>query len=139
MENKLDLTSLTKAIASFHKALDEYTKDESNEFVRDSCIQRFEYCYDLTTKFLKRHLSIIAENPGDIKTLSFQEIIREAYTKEILKNSWDKWWEYRDNRNATSLAYSIEKAVEVIEKLPEFLSEITFFHQHLSNIYEAKV
>ncbi len=54
----LDITSLKKAVESFARALNEYDKDESNEFVRDSCIQRFEYCYDLSSKMIKRHLKI---------------------------------------------------------------------------------
>lgn len=139
MNEKLNLTTLIKATDSFKTAIDEYNKDESNDFVRDSCIQRFEYCYDLTTKMIKRYLSTTSENPSAINEMSFQEIIREAYTKGVLKNSWDKWWEYRDDRNATSHGYDKNKAIEIVKGLRVFYLEIAFFLERLKDIYEDQV
>lgn len=49
---KLDFTSFSNAIDSLGDALNEYAKDETNSYVRDSCIQRFEYCYDMSKKIL---------------------------------------------------------------------------------------
>lgn len=136
-KESLDLSVLVAAVASFGKALSEYQKDETNDFVRDSVIQRFEYCYDLSAKFIKRHLSLISDNPSAINEMSFQEIIREAYTKGILKNSWDTWWKYRDDRNATSHAYSEAKAIEVAEDVAFFLSEVTYLVAQLKAEYET--
>ncbi len=133
----LDLTALKKAVVSFRKALDEYEKDKTNEFVRDSSIQRFEYCYDLSSKMIKRHLKNIAENPGEIDQMSFQSIIREAFTKGILKNSWDKWSEYREDRNATSHGYDEELAISIVSQLEEPYQEILFLLERLKDIYEA--
>ena len=42
----LNLTAFRKAIHTFKDALNEYSKDITNTYVRDSVIQRFEYCYD---------------------------------------------------------------------------------------------
>lgn len=136
-KESLDLSALATAVVSFGRALDEFKKDESNEFVRDSVIQRFEYCYDLSTKFIKRHLSLISDNPNAINEMSFQEIIREAYTKGILRNSWDTWWKYRDDRNATSHAYSEAKAIEVAGDVEAFLLEASYLVEQLKAEYEA--
>ncbi|MDA8576216.1 nucleotidyltransferase substrate binding protein [Candidatus Marinamargulisbacteria bacterium] len=133
----LDPSVLVSALTSFSKALDEYKKDESNDFIRDSVIQRFEFCYDLSVKFIKRHLSLISANPSAINEMSFQEIIREAYTKGILRNSWDTWWKYRDDRNATSHAYSEAKAIEVAGDVEAFLIEADYLVEHLKAKYEA--
>ncbi|MBO1926482.1 nucleotidyltransferase substrate binding protein [Thiomicrorhabdus sp. 6S2-11] len=124
--NQLDLTVLSKAINSLSVALNEYKKDTSNEFVRDSCIQRFEYCYDLSAKFIKRYLALTSENPTEIKELSFQNLIRTAYGKGLLKNSWDEWWQYRDNRNVTSHGYDENKAIKVVTELPPFYQEMQY-------------
>lgn len=132
----LDLTSLAKALKSFGRALDEYDKDESNEFVRDSCIQRFEYCYDLSTKMTKRHLSNISANPIAVNEMTFQQQIREAYTKGILKNSWDKWSEYRNDRNATSHGYDEDKAIEVVSDVKYFYAEVDYLLGRLKEFYE---
>lgn len=136
MQEKLDLTSLAKALESFRLALDEYDKDRSNDFVRDSCIQRFEYCYDLATKMIRRHLSNISANPSAVNEMSFQETIREAYTKGVLKNSWDSWWKYRDDRNITSHGYDESKAIAVVADLKPFYAEIDHLLARLKEIYE---
>lgn len=136
MQEQLDLTVLSRAIKSLKVALDEYQKDTNNEFVRDSCIQRFEYTYDLSSKMIKRHLSHVAANPGEVQEMSFQTQIREAYTLGILQNSWDKWWEYRDNRNKTSHGYSEQKAIEIVESLPVFYQEAEYLLQQLKAQHE---
>jgi nucleotidyltransferase substrate binding protein (TIGR01987 family) len=127
----LNLDVFEKAILSLNRALQKYETDKADEYVRDSCIQRFEYCYDLSTKIIKRFLSSISEIAEDIQIMDFQQIIRLAYTKGILNNSWDMWWEYRDNRSATSHGYDEKRAIEIVEKLPLFYNEISFLLQQL--------
>ena len=70
----LNLTVFSRALASFKAALAEYNKDDSNTYVRDSVIQRFEYCYDLSKKMLIRHLKNIGEDNIDSQSLA--DIIR---------------------------------------------------------------
>ncbi len=139
MTDTLNLTSLQKAVTSFHRALAEFEKDTDNEFVRDSCIQRFEYCYDLSTKMIKRHLSNISENPSAINEMTFQQVIREAYTKGVIKHSWDKWSEYRDDRNATSHGYDEERAKVVVASIVVFYEEVSFLLEQLQGFYETSV
>ena len=45
-ETRLDLSPLRTALASLDLALAQ----SKNEFIRDSVIQRFEYCYELSWK-----------------------------------------------------------------------------------------
>ncbi len=132
-QENLNLDIFEKAVYSLKDALNEYAKDKENVYVRDSCIKRFEYCYDLSTKIIKRFLSISSENIDDIKSMDFQNIIRLAYTKKILKNSWDKWWAYRDNRNKTSHGYDEHNAINIVDELELFYSEIVFLLQVLKN------
>ncbi|SMM97905.1 nucleotidyltransferase [uncultured Candidatus Thioglobus sp.] len=131
MDEKLDLTNFKKAITTLKIALDEYNKDETNEFVRDSCIQRFEYCYDYSKKILKRYLKSIADDPMEVDNESLENLIRDAYTKGLTKHSWDVWDEYRDNRNKTSHGYDQEIAIAIVEQLPAFYSEIEFLLEAL--------
>lgn len=77
------------------------------------------------------------ENPGEIKEKSFQDVIRLAYTRGILKNSWDMWWEYRDNRNATSHGYDEKRAIEIISRIPTFYHEVAFLLDELRSRNEA--
>ncbi len=122
----LDLTSLDKALTSFKLALDEYNKDTSNEFVRDACIQRFVYCYDLAAKMITRHLSMAAANPSAVHEMSFQGKIREAYSQKIIKSSWDSWWLYRDNRNKTAHGYNLDVVLKIMQDIHTFCNEVDY-------------
>ena len=61
---KLILESLQKAINALIKALNEYDNNR-NEFVKDACIQRFEFTYDLSQKTIRRYLENTEANPEE--------------------------------------------------------------------------
>ncbi|MGV6852801.1 MAG: nucleotidyltransferase substrate binding protein [bacterium] len=136
MEEKLDLTPLSKAVETFRVALDEYDKDETNLFVRDSCIQRFEYCYSLSTKFMERHLKAVSADPDEIKQMTFPNRVREAYTIGVLKNSWDQWSGYRNARSISPKTYIGDNALQVINILPSFHQELQFMLGQFQAAYE---
>jgi len=127
----LDLIAIEKAIKSFGKAIDTYSLNSKDEFIRDSVIQRFEYSYELSTKIIKRYLSETSANPSSINEMSFQEQIREGYTKGILKNSWDMWKKYREDRNTTSHAYNERDAIDIARDVQVFYSEAIYLLQKL--------
>ena len=129
--HRLDLSSFDKAIASLKKALDEFAKETTNEFVRDACIQRFEYCYDLSTKMIKRYLKRTEDDPSAIGAMTAQERIRRAYDIGIIQNSWDQWWQYRDDRAATSYGYDEERVKQIVVKIPKFYTEAEFLLEAL--------
>jgi len=136
-ENRLDLEPFRKATQTLERALNAYAADEENEFIRDACIQRFEYCYDLATKMIKRHLKITEDDPSAVEAMTAQDRIRRAYDIGIIPNSWDKWWEYRDDRAATSHGYTEERAKAIVEKLPVFYNEIRTLLDNLSALHET--
>ena len=137
MNDKLLLTPLENALETLLEAINIYQSESSNTLVRDGLIQRFEFCYDLSTKFLKRHLSHIADDPNATHEMSFQEIIRDGYTKGLLKNSWDTWHSYREGRNITSHSYDEKKALSVVGIIPDFYSEAYYFLTKLQQFYKT--
>jgi nucleotidyltransferase substrate binding protein (TIGR01987 family) len=136
---KLDLTPFGKALITLKRALDEFDKDHTNEFVRDACIQRFEYSYDLATKMILRHLKNTEDDPSSIEAMTAQDRIRRAYELGILRNSWDSWWEYRNDRAATSHGYDADRANAIVEKIPGFYSEAQHLFNALEAFYETEV
>lgn len=119
----LDLTPLEKSITSLNEALEEHAKDEDNNFVRDACIQRFEFTYELSHKMLKRFLEMTEANPEEFDNMTFQTLIRTGDEKGLLLNGWDKWSEYRKARGTTSHTYNEDKAEEVYAIIPDFKEE----------------
>ena len=122
---KLELSSFEKALASLDEALAEYDRTQS-QFVKDACIQRFEYTYELAHKLLKRQLEAMSPNPSEIDQMSFPDMIRSGAERGLLAQSWDHWKYFRDARNATSHAYNEQKANEVFARIPAFRDEAAF-------------
>ena|SRR3990167_7541199 len=129
----LELTSLRKAIMTLEKALLAYQKDPKNEnnFARDAAIQRFEYTYELCHKMLRRYLEITEPEKEVIDQLTFPDLIRLAAERGLVLNSWDQWAHYRDARNTTSHAYNEDKAIAIVEDIPDFLTEAKFLLKQL--------
>lgn len=134
MDEKLNLTNFKKAILSFKAMLDRHRRENfQDDAVRDSCIQRFKYCYDLSKKMLIRHLKNIGED--DIDSLPLADIIRLGAKKGLLLHSWDEWIIYKDNRNATSHGYNENIAIGISEQIPSFLAELDYFINQLEAHY----
>ena len=55
---QLDLTSLRNALSSLERGLVRYRPAQQDEELRDACIQRFEYCFELSWKMVKRRLEL---------------------------------------------------------------------------------
>lgn len=133
MTNVIDLSSLKKALLTLGEALDEYQKNQANTFVRDACIQRFEYSYELSHKMLKRHLEATSANPEQIDQMSFQELIRAGSERGLLLHGWTEWRRYRELRGATSHTYDEAKALEVLKKIPTFYDEAQYLLKQLTD------
>ena len=82
---------------------------------------------------------MIADIAEDVQQMNLSDVIREAAKKGLLKNSWDQWWSYRDNRNATSHGYNEQRAIEIVEKLPVFYHECLFLIKNLKEQNEVEV
>ncbi len=102
-----------RAIARLKEALAE----ENTEFVRDACIQRFEFCFDLSWKFLK---TLLIEEKG-IQCQGPKDCFRVAYKQGLLDYD-DYWLEMTNMRNLTSHTYKEDLAKEVYSKLPQALA-----------------
>jgi nucleotidyltransferase substrate binding protein (TIGR01987 family) len=128
----IDLTPLHRALATLDTALAARGQAPADALIRDACIQRFEYSYELAHKFLRRYLE--TSEPAGVHQLSFPNLIRLGYERGLLAESWDIWTKFRDARNATSHAYDEAKAREVVEKIPAFAAAA----RHLATQIEAQ-
>lgn len=78
-----------------------------NEFMRDSVIQRFEFCWELAWKTLRlwlEYLGIEAANPRDA--------FREALQNGLIQDG-NAWSELQRMRNLTSHTYDEKLAEQV--------------------------
>lgn len=117
----LDLSSFKKAIATLEEAVNAYKNNQGNTFIRDACIQRFEYTYELAHKMMRRHLEITEPTATVIDDLSFTALIRLAYERGLLQSELAEWKKFRHARNLTSHTYDEEKANDVLRSFAKIL------------------
>lgn len=115
----LDFSPLEKAINSLNRALARTTDAPMDEELRDACIQRFEYTFELSWKMLKRQLEQELPSPTEVDGYSYRQLFRIGAERGLVQNV-EAWFDYRELRNITSHTYDEEKAARVFDALPAF-------------------
>jgi len=115
--SELDFSALHNALATLDEALKRTPSQDT--LIRDGCIQRFEYTYELSIRMLRRKLEEMADHAEEIQQASFRDLIRIAAEKDLLNNP-TRWFDFRIKRNITSHTYNEDKAEEVFAIIPEF-------------------
>ena len=90
--NRIDFTSLAKAIGSLANALQAAKLRPKDEFVRDASIQRFEYTYELCVKSLRRQLTAMSDSPSEIDALGYRDRIRMGVERALIKSEVPCVW-----------------------------------------------
>jgi nucleotidyltransferase substrate binding protein (TIGR01987 family) len=125
----LDLFPLQKAIAQLDGAMKLLQSDRPKKepdiavHLQAGAIQAFEFTYELSFKMLKRFLQETEPNPSEIGLVTFRDIIRVGYERELLQAELSEWENFRKNRGTTSHTYDQRKAEEVLAGIPAFLAE----------------
>jgi nucleotidyltransferase substrate binding protein (TIGR01987 family) len=115
----LDLSSLERAAASLGRALARASAAPGDEELRDACIQRFEYTFELCWKMLKRRLELDLPTPAEVDGYSFKQLLRVGGERGLVADV-AAWFDYREKRNLTSHTYDDRRAEEVYAVLPRF-------------------
>lgn len=131
MAIELNIEPFEKALASLEAALARYATNPHDDMVRDACIQRFEFTYELSHKMLKRFLEATSANPDEFDRVAFQDVIRAGNERGLLLGDWSVWRGYRDARGTTSHTYDERKAEEVFAMIPPFVDEARFLRDRL--------
>ena len=118
----LDFTSYEKALRSLQRVLVRSRSVPGDEDIRDACIQRFEYTYELAFKMLKRQLEQELPSSEELDHMPFKEVIRVGAERGLIAVP-ERWFDYRAKRNMTSHTYDEDKALEVYAVLGEFTAD----------------
>ena len=106
----MDIERLNQRAADFIKAtsrLEEACAQPFSSFVRDSVIQRFEFCWELAWKALKLRLEQLG-----VEALNPRDTFREALSAGLIDDG-NAWTEVQKKRNLTSHTYDEALADEV--------------------------
>ncbi len=117
---KTSTLELTKAVTKLQEALAQ----PKNEFLRDSTIQRFEFCVELAWKTSKKIMGTSTTAPKDV----IREMAQSSYIANL-----DIWLTAIDMRNLSSHTYKEELAERVYDFARMFLPELVLLLKHLEN------
>ncbi len=114
-EEQASLDTLEKALGTLLEAL----AMPKTPVVRDACIQRFEYTYELAWKTIRRfalHQGLTENSPvGSIKTAFRLGWIEDQRI----------WLEMKDDRNLTTHTYDEGTAEKIYMSLPLYAAALT--------------
>jgi nucleotidyltransferase substrate binding protein (TIGR01987 family) len=100
------------------------------EALAESVIQRFETCYDVLWKILKRYLVEelgLADVPNSPKP-----VFRLAHENNLLTSPIEQWFLYATARTGTTHDYSDTKATECLQTVPKFIDDAAKLYQILT-------
>lgn len=134
----VDYSKLKKSLKHLELQYDNYRfssdRDELTELDREalaeSVIQRFETCYDVLWKHLKRYMIEelgLSEVPNSPKP-----VFRIAGENFLLPGAVEHWIEYASIRIGTAQDYSGEKAAKCLEVVPRFIEETAALYETLT-------
>jgi nucleotidyltransferase substrate binding protein (TIGR01987 family) len=123
MTPRLAVMSLGKAIDRLAEALGE----PETALVRDACIQRFEFAFELAWKAIQRSAA-----EEDMVCNSPRECLRAAFRLGWIDNDAG-WMRMIDDRNRTAHTYDEQLAVEIYQRLPGHLGLFRGLHGVLMN------
>jgi nucleotidyltransferase substrate binding protein (TIGR01987 family) len=109
MNAQLNIDALGKALSRLDESL---SFDLSQPLVVDACIQRFEFCIELTWKTLKKCLAV-----EGIEANTPRESVQLAYSVNWI-NDETAWLSMLKDRNLTSHSYKEDLALEIYHRLP---------------------
>jgi nucleotidyltransferase substrate binding protein (TIGR01987 family) len=118
----LDLSGLQRALGSLDEAVLYFANIPEGinpDIVRDSVIQRFEYTYELSWKFLQRWIKINT-SPEDADPRTKKDLFRLAAKKHMIADPSERF-EFAEARNSVAHTYNESSAQYVYEVALKFL------------------
>src|SRR5574344_2504087 len=123
-KSELNLSILKNSFQTLSEGYSDYCLQQDlkfKEYIKDSCIKRFEYTYETAKKIMNKFLK--KEYDKTEKDLTINNIFREMYSLNLIDN-FENWVNYREKRNSTSHEYSQTKSNEIISIISDFLIDI---------------
>mgnify|MGYP004006928093 CR=1 FL=1 len=114
----IDTSKLSNAVDRLLEALNE----PKNDFLRDSVIQRFEFCVELSWKLGKKVMGGATSAPKDV----IREMAQSGYVENV-----QIWLEAIDMRNLASHTYNDVLAEKVYEFAKFFSGELVAYREFI--------
>ncbi len=133
-KSELNLSVLKNSLSTLKECYQDL-KSQNDEkikiYIKDSCIQRFEYTYEAAKKIMNKFLK--KEYDKNDSDLTINNIFREMYGLGLIEN-FENWVDYRQKRNLTSHEYDINLTYPIIDIIPNFINDTEFLINKLESV-----
>lgn len=130
------LLKALKTLEKILKKIDQYA--DLHEELRDSTIQRFEYCVDLFWKVLKEYVLFVVMIPIEVN--SPKKVLQECVTAGVLSElEHELCVKMVENRNLTSHTYNESLAEELLALIPEYYALIKLITDRIQPAINARI
>ena len=126
MESTLNNSPRLRSFAKATKRLEEALNEPPNSLIRDACIQRFEFSFELGWKAIQEQLRQQGQNCQSPKSC-----MREAFKQGWITDE-SAGIQMLDDRNLTSHTYDENLAAAIYNRLQNHLQ---FLQQLLAKLY----
>lgn len=117
---RLALERLERQHLNYRRA-DEALPEIMREAIKESVIKRFETCYEMLWRTLRRHLVVDLGNAN--VPSSPKPVFRIANENDLLPSPVERWLSYANSRIDTAHDYSGEKAENCIGMMGDFIAD----------------
>ena len=121
----IHIEPLKKACLSLRSGLQRSEREPNDLEVRDACIQRFEYTFELCIRIMKRYIEREMPPIEQVDQMNFRDLLRVAVEIGLIEQI-EHWFQYREARNQTSHSYDENKAKAVYQVLAGFVQDANF-------------
>ncbi len=135
-KSELSLINLENSFNTLKECYGDYCsqKDEKlKNYIKDSCIKRFEYTYETSKKIMNKFLK--KEYDKTEKELSINNIFRDMYGLNLIE-SFENWAEYRELRNAVFDEYNDNNFNQIIDIIPKFIKDIDYLITSINKVLQ---
>ena len=133
-KSELNLNTLKDSFETLKECYTDYQSQKDSkikEYIKDSCIKRFEYTYETSKKIMNKYLK--KEFDKTEQDLSINNIFRQMYGLNLIEN-FENWVDYREKRNDTSHEYSQAKSNAILEIIPNFIKDVEYLINELEQV-----
>ena len=130
-KSELNLDVLKDSFNTLKECYQDFSLEQNSkmkDYIKDSCIKRFEYTYETAKKVMNKFLK--KEYDKTERELSINNIFREMYGLDLIKN-FENWTDYREKRNFTSNEYDEKYTHTIVEIIPQFLDDVDYLINRL--------
>ena len=132
---KNKLSHVKQWIDSLKESLLVAEKNKQPDLVdifRDSNIQRFEYSFELSWKFMK---FVLEKYESELEIRSPRQVLKAAFRTWYI-DDLQAWFHMCDDRNATSHEYEEDTAMQVYKNIPKAFEQMQKFYELIQQKYE---